>query len=163
MEWENREITNEPLRVAADDFVHITQYVYCHKPDVQCYIVYPDIPAIRDGSIANRKRRIWDPGGMQRIHTSPLDVITKEPNYSGLSDNAYNWTYTVYGKVEELLPVDAPESLNLMHKVDMRRPVTGILHFINKSPIEWYSKKQATRHSTASIKDGKAIFCAKGE
>jgi hypothetical protein len=111
---------------------------------------------------------------MQRIPTSTLDVITKEPDYFGLPDNAYDWTFTVYGKVEELLPVDAPESLgnllplshyvdgNLMHKVAMGRPVTGILHLINKSPIEWYSKKQATRH-TASIQDGKATFRAKGE
>jgi hypothetical protein len=33
MEWENGEITNKPLRVIADYFVHITQYVYRHKPD----------------------------------------------------------------------------------------------------------------------------------
>jgi hypothetical protein len=91
---------------------------------------------------------IRDPGGMQSIHTSPLDVITKEPDYFDLPDNAYDWTYTVYGKVEELLPVDAPESLgnlltlshyadaNLMHKVAMGRPVTGMVHLINKSPIE---------------------------
>jgi hypothetical protein len=101
-------------------------------------------------------------------------TLTTEPDYFDLPDNAYDWTYTFYGKVEELLPVDAPESLgnlltlshyvdaNLMHKVARGRPVTGILHLVNKSPIEWYSKKQATRH-TASIKDGKATFQAKGE
>jgi hypothetical protein len=49
-----------------------------------------------------------------------------------------------------------------MHKVTMGRPATGILHLINKSPIKWYSKKQAARH-TASIKDGKETFWAKGE
>ena len=60
------------------------------------------------------------------------------------------------GKVEELLPVDAPEPLgnyvtlthyvdaNLMHDVATGRSVTGILHLVNKTPIEWYSKKQAT-------------------
>jgi hypothetical protein len=55
-----------------------------------------------------------------------------------------------------LLPVDAPEPLgnyvtlthyvdaNLMHDVATGRSVTGILHLVNKTPIEWYSKKQAT-------------------
>jgi hypothetical protein len=55
-----------------------------------------------------------------------------------------------------LLPVGAPEPLgkhvtlthyvdaNLMHDIAMGRSVTGILHLVNKTPIEWYSKKQAT-------------------
>jgi hypothetical protein len=64
MDWENGEITNKPLRVMADYFVRITQYVYCHKPDVYCDFVYSDIPPICDGSTANRRRHIWDPGGM---------------------------------------------------------------------------------------------------
>jgi hypothetical protein len=52
--------------------------------------------------------------------------------------------------------VDAPElfgnyvtlthyvDANLMHDVAMVRSVTGILHLVNKAPIEWYYKKQAT-------------------
>jgi hypothetical protein len=85
-----------------------------------------------------------------------IRVRTKAPDYSDLPDNTNDWTYTVYGKVEELLPVDAPEPLgnyvtltyyvdaNLMHDVATGRSVTGILHLVNKTPIEWYSKKQAT-------------------
>jgi hypothetical protein len=34
--------------------------------------------------------------------------------------------------------------LNLRHDIAMGRSVTGILHLMNKAPIEWYSKKQAT-------------------
>jgi hypothetical protein len=30
-----------------------------------------------------------------------------------------------------------------MHDVTTGRSVTGILHLVNKTPIEWYSKKQA--------------------
>jgi hypothetical protein len=30
-----------------------------------------------------------------------------------------------------------------MHDVVTGRSVTGILHLVNKTPIEWYSKKQA--------------------
>jgi hypothetical protein len=33
---------------------------------------------------------------------------------------------------------------NLMHDVATGRSVTGILHLVNTTPIEWYSKKQAT-------------------
>jgi hypothetical protein len=72
MEWENGEIPNKPLRVISDYFVHITQYVYCHKPDVYCDFVYSDIPAICDGSTANRRRHIWDPGSMQNIDTASI-------------------------------------------------------------------------------------------
>jgi hypothetical protein len=62
----------------------------------------------------------------------------------------------VYGKVKELLPKDAPEPLgsyvtsshyidaNLMHNITSGKSVTGILHLVNKTPIDWYSKRQAT-------------------
>jgi hypothetical protein len=85
-----------------------------------------------------------------------IRVRTEEPDYSDLPDNVHDWTYSVYVKVEKLLPVDAPEPLgnhvtltnyvdaNLMHDIAMARSVTGILHLVNKTPIEWYSKKQAT-------------------
>jgi hypothetical protein len=34
--------------------------------------------------------------------------------------------------------------ISLMHGIAMGRFVTGILHLVNKLPIEWYFKKQAT-------------------
>jgi len=58
--------------------------------------------------------------------------------------------------MEELLPDNAPEPLgkpvtlthfvdaNLMHDLSTGRSLTGILHLANKTPIEWFSKKQAT-------------------
>jgi hypothetical protein len=33
---------------------------------------------------------------------------------------------------------------NLFYDMMTGRSVTGILHFLNKTPIDWYSKKQAT-------------------
>ena len=33
---------------------------------------------------------------------------------------------------------------NLYHDMATGRSVTGVLHFLNKTPIEWFSKKQAT-------------------
>jgi hypothetical protein len=35
----------------------------------------------------------------------------QEPDFSDLPDNVHDWTYSVYGKVEELLPIGAPEPL----------------------------------------------------
>jgi hypothetical protein len=40
-----------------------------------------------------------------------IRVRTEESDYSDLPENVHDWTYSVYGKVEELLPVDAPEHL----------------------------------------------------
>ena len=56
----------------------------------------------------------------------------------------------------EILPHDAPTPLgkpvimthyvdaNLFHDALTGRSVTGILHLLNATPIDWYSKKQAT-------------------
>ncbi len=58
--------------------------------------------------------------------------------------------------MEEVLPHDMPMPLgkfftlthymdtNLYHDLITGRSVTGILHLANKTPIHWYSKKQAT-------------------
>jgi hypothetical protein len=36
------------------------------------------------------------------------------------------------------------QDVNLYHDIITGRSVTAILHFLNKFPIDWYSKKQAT-------------------
>ena len=62
----------------------------------------------------------------------------------------------MYSDCKEVLPSDAPVPLgqpiltttyvnaNLMHDLLSGKSVTGILHLLNKTPIKWYSKKQAT-------------------
>ena len=73
-----------------------------------------------------------------------------------LPDQDFDWTYSVYGDVHELLPDDMPEPLgkavvttttmdaNLNHCFATGKSLTGCLHFVNKTPVDWYSKKQAT-------------------
>jgi hypothetical protein len=85
-----------------------------------------------------------------------IHVRTEEPDYSDVPDNQYDWTYTVYGNTKEVLPKDAPEPLgehetlpyyidaNLMHNITTGKSVTGVLHLIKKTPLDWYSKKQVT-------------------
>jgi hypothetical protein len=85
-----------------------------------------------------------------------IHIRTEEPDYSDIPDHQYDWTHTVYGNIKEVLPKDAPEPLgkhvtlshyvdaNLMHDVTTGKSATEILHLINKTPLDWYSKKQAT-------------------
>ena len=68
----------------------------------------------------------------------------------------FSWLHTVYGNVKEIIPKDIPEALgnevmsvtyvdaNLLHDLLTGRSVTGILHMLNKTPIDWFSKRQAT-------------------
>jgi hypothetical protein len=88
-----------------------------------------------------------------------LDAYTSEKliiAFPDLPENSCDWTYSVYGNVRELLLTYDPEPLgdyvtlshygeaSLMHDVTSGRSVTRILHLANKTPINWYSKKQAT-------------------
>jgi len=62
----------------------------------------------------------------------------------------------VYGPVSELVPDDAPLPLgkpvitttyvdaNLYHDLITGRAATGILHLVNSTPVDLYSKCQAT-------------------
>ena len=81
---------------------------------------------------------------------------TDVPDYSDLPIPQYDWTNSVYGDITEAKPTDAPTPLgsyvvlthyvdaNLYHDMLTGRSVTGILHLINQTPIDFYSKKQAT-------------------
>ena len=81
---------------------------------------------------------------------------TTEPDYSYLPDQNFDWAHTVYGNVHEIIPDDIPDPLgksvtttttvnaNLNHCLATGRSVTGCLHFVNHTPIDSYSKRQAT-------------------
>jgi len=68
----------------------------------------------------------------------------------------HDWQYSVYGDVSEELPFDMPHArgaavrltsykdANLMHDMVTGRSLTGILHFINQTPIQWFAKRQNT-------------------
>src|SRR5687767_12355435 len=86
-----------------------------------------------------------------------LYVSGQKPQTTLQNDNTkYDWERTIYGKVSEIIPEGCPIPLgktvtlstytdtNLMHNVLEGRLVTGVLHLINQTPIEWYTKKQPT-------------------
>ena len=68
----------------------------------------------------------------------------------------FSWLESVYGEVNERLDPDMPVpkgkyvrlttnlDANLMHCLVTGRSLTGVLHFLNQTPIEWFSKKQNT-------------------
>ena len=108
--------------------------------------------APRKGHLERAKRII---GYLYKMKHAVLRFRVKEPDYSDVPDFDYDWS-DIYRPVKELLPTDAPEPLgnyvtlthyvdaNLMHDVLTGRSVTGILHLLNQTPIDWYAKKQAT-------------------
>ena len=85
-----------------------------------------------------------------------LRIRTDEPDYSDLPDKHYTWERSVYGDVHEQIPRDAPKALgkpvvlttyvdaNLNHDLVTGRSVSGVLHFVNQTPVYWFSKKQPT-------------------
>ena len=68
----------------------------------------------------------------------------------------HDWSYTVYGNVQEIIPNNCPKPLgksltttttrdaNHLHYLATGASVTACLHFCNQTPTDRYSKKQAT-------------------
>ena len=95
-------------------------------------------------------------GYLSKMKFGYIRVRTEEPDFSDLPDTHYEWAKTVYVNVREEIPKDAPTQLgnwvvmtsyvdaNLYHDMLSGRSVMGILHFFNQTPVEWFSKKQAT-------------------
>ena len=68
----------------------------------------------------------------------------------------YDWSYTVYGNVQEIIPNKCPNHLgksvtttttldaNLPHCLATGASLTVCIPFCNHTPTDWYSKKQTT-------------------
>ena len=96
-------------------------------------------------------------GYLSRMQHATIRFCTHEPDYSDIQVNQYDWTAS-YGNISEILPYNGsfPDPLgkqvtlthyvdaNLFHDALTGRSVTGILHLANGTPIDWFSKKQAT-------------------
>ena len=87
--------------------------------------------------------------------------VDKPDNSRILAIPPFEWKYTPYGNPKEDIPKDAPTpcrkriilthyfDANLMHNILSGKSVTGIINFWNKTPMDWYSKKQlAAKTST---------------
>ena len=88
---------------------------------------------------------------------------TDQPEYYFLPEQDFDWTYSVYGDVHKILHIPEPlgkavvttttMDANLNHCLATGKSLTGCLHFVNKTPVEWYSKKQATKTAAEQIMD----------
>ena len=77
-------------------------------------------------------------------------------DYSHLPKQEYEWTRTVYGNIKDEIPRDMPKPLgkrvitttfldaNILHDIVTGKSVTAVLHFVNTTPTDWFSKRQAT-------------------
>jgi len=109
--------------------------------------------APRKGHLDRAKRIV---SYLYRFNQAKIRFRTHEPDFSDLAIPVHDWTDSTYGSVREEIPRDVPPPLgkpvtissyvdaNLMHCMSTGRSVTGILHFLNGTPIDWYSKKMAT-------------------
>ncbi|KAL7570520.1 hypothetical protein ACA910_004296 [Epithemia clementina (nom. ined.)] len=109
--------------------------------------------APRAGHVA-RVKKIF--GYLSKTKHYAIRFRTDEPVYSKLPDQDYDWCRSVYRDVHEEIPEDAPKPLgkpvvhsvyldaNLFHYIVTGRALTAVLHFLNMTPIDWYSKCQAT-------------------
>lgn len=107
----------------------------------------------RRGHLDRAKRIV---GYLFNMKHAKIRIRVHEPDYSTLSPAVFDWATSVYGEIHEDIPESVPEPLgnfvtmthyvdaNLYHDMLTGRSVTGILHLLNATPVDWYSKKQAT-------------------
>ena len=87
---------------------------------------------------------------------SVIRIRTEEPDYSDVPRTEYDWESSVYSVAKEELPKNAPDPLgnpvvtttyvdaNLYHCMLTGKSVSGVLHLFNKTPVDWYAKKQSS-------------------
>ena len=102
----------------------------------------------------DRFKRIWAYAIRTKIYAGRFR--TDKPDYSFLPEQDFNCTYFIYGDFHNILHDDMPESLgktevttttmdaNLNNSLATGKSLTGCLHCLNNTPVDWYSKKQAT-------------------
>ncbi len=100
----------------------------------------------------DRAKRIY--GYLRKMKHGAIRFRVGIPDYSSLPKEEYDWERSIYGKVKEDIPDDMPEPLgptvimttyvdaNLCHDYITGKSVTGIIHLLNQSIVDYYSKKQ---------------------
>jgi hypothetical protein len=96
-------------------------------------------------------------GYLSKMRHSAIRIRTEGPDYSDIPRTEYDWEFSVYRGAKGAIPKDAPEPLgkpvvtttyfdaNLYHCMLTGKSVSGVLHLLfNKTPVNWYAKKQGT-------------------
>ena len=107
----------------------------------------------REGHLERAKRVV---GYVAKFKHAALQFRVCVPDYSHLSSKVEDWAKSVYGNDHEELPHNMPTPLgkivritefvdaNLYFDLVTGRACTGILIYLNQTPIDWYCKKQST-------------------
>ena len=107
----------------------------------------------RKGYLDRAKRIV---GYLLFLPDGAIRFRTGEPDFSFLKDQEYDWTRSVYSGACEQIPHDIPKPLgkhvqtthyvdaNLHHDLATGKAVTAVLHFLNQTPIDAYTKRQST-------------------
>jgi hypothetical protein len=102
----------------------------------------------------DRIKRLY--GYLAKMKDAVIRIRVQEPDLSGLPEQEFDWSNTVYGDVKEITSKDNPEALGnyvtMLHYFDANRyhdlitgqSVTGVIQYFNKTTIAAYSKKQTT-------------------
>ena len=100
----------------------------------------------------DRVKRIF--GYLLKMKHAATRFRTSMPDHSEHPIVEYDWEKSVYSNAKELIPDDSPKSYgpsvslttfvdaNLCHDMVSGKSITGIIHFLNKTPIDYYTKKQ---------------------
>ena len=93
-------------------------------------------------------------GHLHNFKDLSIKFRVDKPDYSDYKVDKFDWEY-LYREAKEWIPENAPEpkgkevvtshfeDSSLYHCKVTGRAVTGIIHMINKTPIEWFSKRQS--------------------
>jgi len=102
----------------------------------------------------DRVKRIH--GHLSKMRHATIKIRTDAPDYSDVPVKMYDWECSCCADAKEEIPLDAPKpkgkpvtmtsffDANLYHNLISGKSVTGILHQLNKTPIDWCSKSQST-------------------
>ena len=94
----------------------------------------------------DRVKRIYS--SLSKFKYYAIKIRTKEPDLSGLPNQVFDWEKSIYEEVTKLLPEDAPwlcrkiistiryYDTNFYHNVITSMSVIGVLHLLNKTPID---------------------------
>ena len=106
----------------------------------------------REGHLS-RVKRVFS--YLERYKNCSIKFRTDRPDYFKYKPMRPDWAY-IYENVFEEISLDVPEPLglpvdvsgfhdaNLLHDLITGRSATGMLAMLNKTPVEWYSKRQPT-------------------
>jgi hypothetical protein len=102
----------------------------------------------------DRLKRIC--GYLRKHNDAAIRFRTNIPDHSQHEIPNHDWMYSVYGDYKEEQPYNMPtpkgkpvrtttfKDANLYHDHTTGRAVTGVLHLLNATPADWYSRRQAT-------------------